>query len=117
MCNTNKSIKESSRPLDALFDSSAELTKTLVRELFHFSNQALNGLAAAIVSSNLNAKPRMKKQLSDVHQSDKLFEIYLNKQFLLNTSRTTFMDRISIAGQDSFVSTHTTRKRRKSFDD
>jgi hypothetical protein len=86
MCNTNNSpIKDSSdTPLDSIFDSTSECAKSLARELFHFSNQVINGLASAIVGSQ---NPKLKRQMStSLQKSDKLFEIYLSKRFLLNAS-------------------------------
>jgi hypothetical protein len=43
--------------VDCMFDSSTEFCKSIVREMFHFSNQSIDGICAAILHILASSSP------------------------------------------------------------
>eukprot|EP00347_Sterkiella_histriomuscorum_P015983 403354949 len=95
--------------IDTVFDSTAEMSKSIVREMFHFSSQSIDGMCAAILhitqskeiqsyyqrrkhrfDKNNDKETRQIKCSDDIdvknnHERDKLLQIYMNKSLISNT--------------------------------
>ena len=87
-------------PLESVFDSTTEFFKSIVREIFHFSSQSIDGVCAAILHL-AQSKELETYYLQRIHRMrgdkgeeimqddmgqgrDKLVEIYLNKMLIKN---------------------------------
>ena len=86
-------------------DNTCELTKCLVREMFHFSTQVIDGLSDSLLHiasdyRTVPSHPHARKERKALHlnadrhiMNDKFLEIYLNKLLLPQTDS---MERIRL---------------------
>jgi hypothetical protein len=83
--------------MEYALDNTCELTKCLVREMFHFSSQVIDGVSASLLhiasdSRRVHHHPQVNKERKALHleadryiMNDKLLEIYVNKLLLPQT--------------------------------